>query len=149
MIALPHHTHTMPKMRTDLGSLIATERTRLGWTQRDVAERSKVRSITHVTIGNIERGRTLQPDQMTLWGIAEAFAMESLTVGEWFTRLSKAAGYQIDQSHDAVLARLANQLSEQNRARIMRMTPAQLNRLISLLSSALDDLDAPEAPDQS
>lgn len=136
---------TMPTMSTALGTLVATERQARGWTQRDVAERG---SISHVAVGNIERGNEArQPEVKTLWGLANAFATEEIGVGEWFARLLRVAGYPLDTTADAVVARLTAVLSDENRRLLMEMTPEELTDVLSLYASVRRRAGNPPEPE--
>ena len=134
MLAFPL-VRTMPTMSTELGTLIANERTARGWTQREVAERG---NLSHVAVGNIERAdaESRKPEVKTLWGLANAFATESTSVGEWFARLLRVAGYPLDTNADAVVTRLTAVLSEENRRLLMEMSPEELSEVLNLYASA-------------
>lgn len=125
---------SMPTMPTDLGTLIANERERLKWSLRDVTAHGGPR---HNTVSYIETGKVKKPDAETLWRIAVAFATPegAEDVGKWFARLLRVAGYPLDAEADAVVAKLASVLSSERRQQILRMTPEQLDTLLSLYAS--------------
>lgn len=120
----------MPTMPTDLGTLVATERQRLGWSLRDLRDHG---GPAHNTTSLIEQGRVTKPDAETLWKIAVAFADGGGgDVGEWFARLLRVAGYPLDAEADAVVAKLVSVLDTDRRRQILDMTPAELDKLLTL-----------------
>lgn len=121
---------SMPTMPTDLGTLIATERQRLGWSLRAMSSHG---GPAYNTLSMIERGEVKKPDAETLYRIATAFADGgSASLGEWFARLLRVAGYPLDPEVDAVIARLVSVLTPDRRQQILDMSPEELDQLLSL-----------------
>lgn len=131
--------YDMPTMATDLGTLIANERQRLRWAQRDITAHG---GPSHNAISMIESGKTLKPDASTLWKIAVAFTAgarklgEQASEGEWFARLLRVAGYPLDAQADAVVAKLVGVLDTERRRQILDMTAEDIDLLFSLWSRA-------------
>jgi transcriptional regulator with XRE-family HTH domain len=137
MLALSPRT-TMPKMPTAIGTLIANERRRLGWSLRDIAAHAEGK-IRHNTIGYVEDGTTKNPDSETLWQIATALAAgsakmdkEPVEAREWFARLLRAAGRSVNDEADEVLAQILSVLPEDKRQQLREMTAEDLITVLDL-----------------
>lgn len=132
----------MPTMPTALGTLIANERERLGWSLRDIAAHG---GPSYNTISYIERGDTAQPDAATLWKIAVAFAAGGGDdVGRWFARLLRVAGYPLDAQADEVIGKLVSTLSSKRRQLIIDMTAEDLDMLLSLWTQIRGGAEPPQ-----
>ena len=117
------------ELKETLGSVIRNKRTELGWSLRNLAART---SVHHATIDRIEKNQIQVVDPEILSEIAEALHLDRLY-------LLTLNGAGIEDQDVRIIARAVNQMSTEQRQKMMEMLRASFPEIFRCSES--DDLD--------
>ncbi len=118
----------MNEQDRSLGNVIASQREKLGLTQRQLAREV---NINHATISRIERNPDIVADPSTLKGIAEALKLD-------YHFLLSLNNTIEDNKDMRIIARASKSMSEPERVKMMKLLRNEFSRAFDHADS--DDL---------